>query len=119
MTRGYLTDREWREMFEAQGCKCCVKGCASEGPFEAEHSTPNALRPGKPDQIMCVDHHRAKTRDDVREIARAKRLSGETKSQYTRRQERKLAGLKSAFPTRNRASKRPRTAEEIMRVTNG
>lgn len=85
MTRQYLTKREWADLLFAQGGRCCVSGCESEGPFHAEHSTPNALRPGKPDQLMCHACHRRKTKQDVRAIARAKRLSGETLSQYERR----------------------------------
>lgn len=85
MSRGYLTKREWAELLLAQGGKCCVTGCESKGPFHGEHSTPNALRSGKPDQLMCEPCHKIKTRGDVREIARAKRLSGETLSQYERR----------------------------------
>lgn len=86
MTRGYLTPRELANLMFKQGGKCCVAGCESEGPFEAEHSTPNALKPGKPDQLMCVEHHRAKTKTDVRAIAKAKRLCGETSSQWSRRE---------------------------------
>lgn len=85
MTRGYLTKRQWDALLEQQGGKCCVSGCESEGPFHGEHSTPNALRSGKPDQLMCKPCHKLKTRNDVREIARAKRLAGETLSQWERR----------------------------------
>lgn len=110
--RGYLTDREWREMFEAQGFRCCVKGCDRDGPFEAEHSTPNAFRPGKPDQIMCVRCHKEKTRRDKREIARAKRLAGETRSQWGARKKRKEDGKPPLLT--GRGFPKPRTAVEIM-----
>jgi 4-hydroxy-3-methylbut-2-en-1-yl diphosphate synthase IspG/GcpE len=110
--RGYLTDREWREMFEAQGERCCVKGCTSDGPFEAEHSTPVAFVSGKPDQIMCVKHHKQKTRRDKREIARAKRLSGETRSQWSRRKERKAEGWPPLL--RGAGFRKPKTREEIL-----
>lgn len=85
MARGYLTKREWDALLQAQGGTCCVSGCENTGPFHGEHSTPNALRAGKPDQLMCIPCHRIKTKKDQREIARAKRLSGETLSQYERR----------------------------------
>lgn len=85
MTRAYLTKREWSALLEQQNGKCCVAGCESEGPFHGEHSSPAALTGGKPDQLMCIPCHRVKTKRDVREIARAKRLSGETLSQYERR----------------------------------
>jgi len=112
MKRGYLTDREWKELFEAQGCKCCVPGCESEGPFEGEHSTPNAFVAGKPDQIMCVPHHKEKTRRDKRNIAKAKRLAGETSSQWGRREKRKAEGKSPAL--RGRGFPKPRTAAEIL-----
>ena len=51
----------------------------------AEHSTPNALRPGKPDQLMCRPCHTLKTLRDVKAIARMKRLNSATLSQYERR----------------------------------
>lgn len=85
MTRGYLTRKEWSALLLQQGGKCCVPGCESATDLIGEHSTPNALRAGKPDQLMCAPCHKIKTRNDVREIARAKRLSGETSSQYERR----------------------------------
>lgn len=86
MTRAYLTTREWSALLEKQNGKCCVEGCESTGPFHGEHSTPSAFVGGKPDQLMCVPCHKSKTRKDVAAIARAKRLSGETSSQYERRQ---------------------------------
>lgn len=85
MRRGYLTKREWDALLAAQGGVCCVAGCDSTDNLQGEHSTPNALRAGKPDQIMCGAHHKQKTKRDVREIARAKRLNGETLSQYEKR----------------------------------
>ena len=85
MTRQRLTNKEWNALLEQQGGKCCVPGCESETDLIGEHSTPNALRAGKPDQLMCASCHKIKTRNDVREIARARRLSGETSSQWGRR----------------------------------
>jgi hypothetical protein len=83
--RQYLTKREWADLLLKQGGRCCVAGCESEGPFHGEHSTPSAFAGGKPDQLMCVACHKIKTRTDVAAIAKAKRLSGETLSQYERR----------------------------------
>lgn len=85
MRRGYLTQKEWAALLEAQGGVCCVKGCSVTEGLQGEHSTPNAIRAGKPDQLMCEAHHKEKTKRDVKEIARAKRLSGEKMSQYERR----------------------------------
>lgn len=83
--RGYLTQAQWDALLAAQGGTCCVEGCESTGPFHGEHSTPNAWKPGKPDQLMCIPHHKIKTKKDQREINRTKRLNGETMSQAERR----------------------------------
>lgn len=83
--RKYLTKKEIAEMLLRQGGKCAAAGCESKGPFEADHSTPHAFLSKKPDQLLCKTCHLEKTRQDVKNIAKAKRLSGETSSQYTRR----------------------------------
>lgn len=85
MTRLYLTRREYNALLDAQGGKCCVKGCRAKTDLIAEHSTPNALKPGKPDQLMCAPCHKVKTLKDVKAIAKVKRLNGQTMSQYERR----------------------------------
>lgn len=85
MSRLYLTQREYDALYAAQGGTCCIETCDETEGLIAEHSTPNALRPGKPDQLMCVACHKVKTLRDVKAIAKAKRLNGETSSQYDRR----------------------------------
>jgi hypothetical protein len=85
MTRLYLTRREYDALLDAQGGKCCVSGCDATTRLIAEHSTPNALKPGKPDQLMCVPCHKVKTLRDVKAIAKVKRLNRKTMSQYERR----------------------------------
>ena len=60
-------------------------GCNAAEALIAEHSTPNALKPGKPDQLMCVPCHKVKTLRDVKAIAKVKRLNGKTISQHERR----------------------------------
>ncbi|HYD83751.1 MAG TPA: hypothetical protein VEA63_06850 [Opitutus sp.] len=85
MRRLYLTPREYNALLEAQGGKCCVRGCRATEDLIAEHSTPNALKPGKPDQLMCSACHKVKTLRDVKAIAKVKRLNGKTMSQYERR----------------------------------
>lgn len=106
--RQYLTDRQRREILEAQGGICCVPGCESVGPFEDEHSTPNYFAPGKPDQLMCIPHHKEKTRRDKRAIAKSKRIEGKTRSQWN--------GDKPAraWPSRLMRRKSARTRDEIM-----
>jgi hypothetical protein len=85
MKRLYLTAREYAAMLEAQGGVCCVKGCGASEDLIAEHSTPHAFCPAKPDQLMCKPCHKLKTLRDVKAIAKAKRLKGATMSQYERR----------------------------------
>jgi hypothetical protein len=85
MTRLYLTQREYDALLEAQGGKCCVKGCGATTDLIAAHSTPNALKPEKPDQLMCAPCHKVKTLRDVKAIAKTKRLNGATMSQFERR----------------------------------
>ncbi|WP_167755558.1 hypothetical protein [Vitreimonas flagellata] len=58
MSRLYLTQREYDALLEAQGGTCCVAECEETEGLIAEHSTPNALRPGKPYQLMCVACHK-------------------------------------------------------------
>lgn len=86
--RGYLTKREYDALLKAQGGLCAVWGCTSEGPFDADHSTPNALLAGKPDQLLCRACHRAKTKRDVASIAKVKRIA----NKRTQHDKRKLRG---------------------------
>lgn len=117
--RLYLSNKEYRDLFEKQGCKCAL--CPNEaGPFEADHETPNYYKPGKPDQIVCVPCHREKTREQQPEINRTKRLNGEFGSQYTRRQERKAKGLAPPLRGQGFPNKRTRkTRAEIMGEHHG
>lgn len=74
----------YERLLDQQGGKWCVTGCTASESLEAEHSTPNVLFPGKPDQLMCKPSHKVKTLRDVKVIAKAKRLNGVTASQYER-----------------------------------
>ena len=85
MKRLYLTQREYDRLLQRQDGMCCVPWCDNTEDLIAEHSTPNAIFPGKPDQLMCKDCHKTKTRRDVKAIAKTKRLNGTTSSQYERR----------------------------------
>ena len=85
MRRIYLTSREYERLLERQGGKCCVPDCEETEGLIAEHSTPNALFPRKPDQLMCKACHKVKTLRDVKAIAKVKRLNGTKMSQYERR----------------------------------
>lgn len=85
MARLYLTQREYDELLEKQNGRCCVEGCEQSEGLIGEHSTPEKWRHAKPDQLMCVAHHKIKTRSDIRRIWKVKRLNGEAMSQYERR----------------------------------
>lgn len=85
MARTYLTQREYDALLKRQNGMCCLPWCENTGDLIAEHSTPNALFPAKPDQLMCKPCHKLKTLRDVKAIAKAKRLNGVTMSQYARR----------------------------------
>lgn len=61
-------------MLIAQGGVCAAPECLSGGPFDADHSTPQAWQEGKPDQLLCKPCHKAKTKLDVGKIAKVKRL---------------------------------------------
>ena len=85
MKRTYLTSREYDSLLQRQNGMCCVAGCGEAENLIAEHSTPNAIYLGKPDQLMCKPCHKVKTLKDVKSIAKMKRLNGTTMSQYERR----------------------------------
>ena len=111
--RKYWTPREWREQFEAQDCACQECG-NTEGPFIAEHELPNYFAPGKPSCILCKRCAAAKTTKDRGDIARCKRLNGETSSQASRRAERKSKGIVLWRSKPMSLKRRPRTREEIL-----
>lgn len=79
--RKYYTKKEWDAQLEKQGGECAT--CSSIGPFDADHETPNAWEPGKPTQLLCKPCHKAKTKLDVKKIAKVRRIqkreAGETK----------------------------------------
>ena len=74
MKRGYYTPKQMAAQLTAQGGLCATWGCHSPGPFEADHHIPNAWEPGKPTQLLCIPCHRAKTKQDVKNIAKVKRI---------------------------------------------
>ena len=83
--RLYLTQREYDALLDQQDGRCCVEGCEETENLQADHSTPNAWRRAKPDQLMCTRCHKVKTLRDIKAIWKAKRLSGASLSQYQRR----------------------------------
>jgi hypothetical protein len=85
MPRLYLSPHEYVAVLKRQRGKYCVRGCKETEGLIAEHSTPNAIHPGNPDQLMCRPCHKVKTLRDVKAIAKMKRLNGTTMSQYERR----------------------------------
>lgn len=85
MARLYLTQREYDELYEKQGRKCCAAGCRESEGLIGEHSTPQVWLRAKPDQLMCRLHHKPKTRKDIQAIWKVRRLNGEVMSQCGRR----------------------------------
>jgi hypothetical protein len=70
MKRTYLTSREHDALLHRQNGMCCVPGCSERNGLIADHSTPNAIDPGKPDQLMCRPRHKLKTLRDVKAISK-------------------------------------------------
>jgi len=94
--RASLTPKERAAMLQAQNglCGCC---CGRElgARFIAEHGLPVALgNLSKPDHLRREDCASEKTREDVRQIAKAKRQGGET-GQQARRARRGFALIRS------------------------
>jgi hypothetical protein len=85
MSRLYLTAREYEALLKKQNGACCVDECEETEGLIAEHSTPNAWKRAKPDQLMCAACHKVKTLRDIKAIWKAKRLNGAALSQYERR----------------------------------
>ncbi len=85
MSRLYLTAREYEALLKKQNGACCVDDCEETEGLIGEHSTPNAWRRAKPDQLMCRSCHKIKTLRDIKKNWKVKRLNGETLSQYERR----------------------------------
>jgi len=86
-----LTPKEFSLMLIMQGGVC--RACKGPGPFEADHSTPNAIERGKPDQLLCEPCHDLKTFGpahmnigDVSKVAKMKRHR-DGRTQHDRRLE--------------------------------
>lgn len=80
MKRRSLSPRERIQMFEIQG-GICACGCKRElgERFIAEHFTPVKMgNEAKPDCLLRYDCASAKTRRDIKAIAKVKRIRGET-----------------------------------------
>ena len=85
MIRLYLTQREYDALLEAQGGKCCVRGCGATEDLIAEHF-----------DTQCAEARQARSAD-VRALPQGedaegcegdregKRLNGKTMSQHQRR----------------------------------
>lgn len=79
-------------IFEAHGGRChiCGERILAGEPWEVEHRIARALTYDDSDENLAPAHkegacHAAKTKDDVRRIAKAKAQGGET-GQWARRQ---------------------------------
>lgn len=61
-------------MFAEQGGCCVIWGCTETKNLVEEHSTPSTWTGQRADQLMCELHHRIKTRDDIKKIAKVNRI---------------------------------------------
>ena len=78
-------------------------------PFDFDHKIPIAMQyEGDPIewQVILRKWHKVKTKKDVADIAKAKRMSGET-GQYARRMRRKAAGKSDLIKSRPSFPKAP------------
>lgn len=72
--RKYLTPKERTVMIERQGGLCFTFGCTG-APTIGEHFFPVALgNDQKPDCLLCTPCAAAKTKRDIKAIAKVKRL---------------------------------------------
>jgi hypothetical protein len=72
--RRRLTKSERAALLCAQGGLCIVWGCTESRGLIEEHSTPFTWTGAKADQLMCVPHHKEKTRRDIKAISKVKRI---------------------------------------------
>ena len=105
MSRLYLTAREYEALLKKQNGACCVGDCEETEYLIGEHSTPNAWRRAKPDQLMCASCHKVKTLRDIKAIWKVKRLNGAALSQYERRRRYGAQLLGRPFTQAHRHSK--------------
>ena len=76
-----LTPASRAALLEGQGGCCVVWGCTETRGLIEEHSTPFTWTGAKPDQLMCVACHKAKTRADIKKIAKVRRIrNGKTQA---------------------------------------
>lgn len=95
MKRTRLSPTERAAMLARQGGCCVVWGCTETRGLIEEHSTPHAWSGGKADQLMCVAHHKEKTRADIKAIAKVRRIA-RGKTQYDKRK--KAGGTRIKSP---------------------
>lgn len=87
MKRKRLSPSERAALLQRQGGCCVVWGCSETRGLIDEHSTPHVWTGEKADQLMCVDCHKRKTRDDIKKIAKVRRIKN-GKTQADKRLER-------------------------------
>lgn len=82
MTYRRFSKRARAEIGSRGRCERCGAACPTRADYQVDHIIPEALRlaDARPltcddGQLLCLDCHDAKTKRDVAEIARAKRLA--------------------------------------------
>lgn len=69
-----LTKSARDALLKAQGGCCVVWGCTETRDLIEEHNTPSTWTGQRADQLMCELHHKIKTRDDIKKIAKVRRI---------------------------------------------
>lgn len=85
-----------RDALQRSGGVCAWLGCDCAGPFEYDHALCLALGGKHANdniQPLCIPHHRIKTARDIKMIAKARALAGET-GQRKRREARGGSSIK-------------------------
>lgn len=79
-----LAERKAVEKAQLGLCACGCSDPLDSGPIEEEHSIPIWLDGDpKPDALMLVECHKIKTAREAGRRAKVKRITGQTRSQWT------------------------------------
>lgn len=76
MKRRRLSPSARAALLKKQDGHCCARGCEETRGLIEEHSTPFTWTGALPDQLMCVPCHKEKTRRDIKNIAKVRRIAG-------------------------------------------
>ena len=104
MKRTRLTPTERAAMLARQGGCCVVWGCTETHGLIEEHSVVFAWTGARADQLMCVAHHKEKTKRDIKAIAKTRRILYK-KTQFDKRKKAGGTRIKSRGFDKTRSKK--------------